>query len=153
MFKYALLAAAAVANELHLIEATPSNNVVITQLSGQENWVMSSGIADPDPVEKNNTQKFTATGPWTSTAGATMSQVLFTCDLLGVQVFKQSIPCSAGASDCPLPSGTPGEMWTGNFGFDVPAVVPPGATYDVHIRGQTADGTDLWVLESIFQIP
>ena len=34
MFKYALLAAAAVANELHLIEAVPSNSVVISQLSG-----------------------------------------------------------------------------------------------------------------------
>ena len=152
MFKYALLAAAAAANELHLIEATPSNSIAITQLSGQQNWVMQSGIADPDPIQTNNRQYFNVEGPWTSAAGATMDKVQFTCNLQGVQVFKQDFACSSGDANCPLPAGTPGEMWKGVFYFDVPAVAPP-FEYDVHVTAFTADGsTQLWQLESKFRI-
>ena len=152
MFKYALLAAAAAANELHLIEAVPSNAIAITQLSGTENWVMSSGIADPDPIKTNNRQYFNVEGPWTSTAGANMDKVEFTCNLQGVQVFKQDFKCATGDANCPLPSGTVGEMWNGSFYFDVPAVAPP-FEYDVHVTAFTADGTtQLWQLESKFRI-
>ena len=151
MFKYALLAATAAANELHLIEAEPASNAIsIVQLSGTENWVMSSGVADPDPIKTNNRQYFNVTGPWTSAAGATMDKVEFTCNLQGVQVFKQDFACSTGDANCPLPTGTVGEMWNGSFYFDVPAVAPP-FLYDVHVIGYSGT-THLWELNSQFRI-
>ena len=152
MFKYALLAAAAAANELHLIEAesTPSNSITITQLSGQQNFVMTSSYADPDPIKTANRQYFYVTGSWTSANGASMDKVQFTCNLQGVQVFKQDFPCSTGDANCPLPTGTVGETWNGVFYFDVPAVAPP-FLYDVHVIGYEG-ATNLFELNSQFRI-
>ena len=76
--------------------------------------------------------------------------------MAGAKVFDETYPCTADASNadygkCPKPVGTIGEMWNGEFGFDVPAIAPP-FQYDVHVLAKTADGTTLWELESKFTI-
>ena len=147
MFKYTLLAAAAAANELHLIEATPSNSIYINQISGTENFVMSSSTkADPDPVRTNNRQYFNVSGYWVDAIGAYMDKVELSYNIQGVQVFKEDFPCTTGSANCPLPTGTVGERWNGSFYFDVQANAPH-YLYDLHIIAYSG-ALNLWELNS-----
>ena len=150
-FLAATLAAVAAANEPELIGSTPANTTVVTQISGMENFVMTQGIADPDPIILNNRQYFNIDGIW-NVDGTVLNDVLFTCYIAGVKVFSQSFPCSAGDANCPEPTGAIGESWSGSFFFDVPPVGIPGATYDAHVIAQDSAGTTLWELVSDFQI-
>ena len=149
-FFAAALAGLATANEPWVIDMAPSNAISITQVSGTENFVMTSGVADPDPIKTANTEHFNVTGIW-NVDGTIMDNVLFTCKLQGVQVFSQTFPCTTGDANCPLPTGTVGEQWNGVFTFDVPAIAPP-FEYDVHVSAKDKAGNMLWDLESKFRI-
>ena len=150
-FLAATLAAVVAANEPELIGSTPSNAIAVNQISGMENFVMTQGVADPDPVKLNNRQYFNIDGIW-NVDGSVLKDVDFQCYIAGIKVFDQAFPCSAGDANCPTPAGSVGEAWSGSFYFDVPPVGIPGATYDVHVKGQSTDGTQLFELESKFQI-
>ena len=150
-FLAAAFAAVAAANEPHLVDSTPSNAIAITQTSGMENFVMTQGVADPDPIKLNNREYFNIDGIW-NVDGSVIDKVDFQCYILGVKVFDQSFPCASGDANCPTPAGNIGEAWHGSFYFDVPPVGIPGATYDVHVIGQTADETSLFELVSDFKI-
>merc|ERR1719195_1482903 len=115
-FLAAAFAAVAAANEPHLIDSTPSNAIAINQTSGMENFVMTQGVADPDPIILNNRQYFNIDGIW-NVDGSVMTDVLFTCYIAGVKVFSRSFPCSTGDANCPEPAGTVGESWSGSFFF------------------------------------
>ena len=88
--------------------------------------------------------------------------VNFTCLLQGIEVYSQKYYCDGSVVDptgsCPTPAGTAGELWNGNFSFDVPAIAPP-FEYDVHIRAYNTDETSsadavvYFDLETKFRIP
>ena len=84
-FLASALAALAVANEPFVIDAAEdvSNAIAVTQISGQQNFVMTSGRADPDPIKTANTESFYVTGIW-NVDGTVMKDVLFTCKMQGV---------------------------------------------------------------------
>lgn len=116
-------------------DVTPANgSIVINQLSGMENFTMitTGTYADPDPIKTANTEKFYVNGVWLPGKGALLDKVIFTCDLQGVQVFKQEFPCTTGDKYCPLPDATEA-TWNGMFTFDVPGFAPP-FEYDVHVK-------------------
>merc|ERR1712060_507512 len=152
----AALASFATAEEPSLIESKLSHysndSIEIDQISGEENMTMITRgtYADPDPIQTANTENFYVEGIW-SVDGSVMTDVYFYCNLQGVKVFEQTFHCSAGDANCPSPTGVLGEDWYGVFVFDFPGFAPP-FQYDVHVIGQTADGTSLWELESKFYI-
>ena len=163
MFKLtfaAALAAIAAANEPHLYVAEPNDkyDVTIQQVSGQENFIMldQSSYADPNPVIKNNTEKFYIGGIW-NVDGSAIEKVNFTCKLAGVVAYDVDYPCTAAAStndygNCVKPAGNIGEMWSADFGFDVPAIAPP-FEYDVTVTAYDGAGNSLWAVASAFYIP
>ena len=127
-------------------------NVVITQISGQENFVMlpNDSYADPNPVQTASVEHFNVGGMW-NVPNVDLHKVTFTCLLQGVEVYKQEYLCTDGDASCPLAT-TPGVEWKGLFDFDVPGFAPP-FQYDVHVLAATTDGTSLFELESKFYIP
>ena len=65
--------------------------------------------------------------------------------------------CAAAAStndygNCVKPVGNIGEMWSADFGFDVPAIAPP-FEYDVTVTAYDGAGNSLWAVASAFYIP
>ena len=83
--------------------------------------------ADPNPIQKNNTELFNVYGVW-NVAMTTLARVNFTCMLLGAEVYSMDYPCTGTGNDygnCPPPLGEAGEEWSANFGFDVPPIAPP----------------------------
>ena len=134
-------------------DVVPNGSIVISQNSGMDNFTMlSTGTyADPDPIKTANTEKFYVQGVWLPNKGQLLDKVIFTCDLQGVQVFKQEFPCKTGDQYCPLPDASQA-TWNGMFTFDVPGFAPP-FEYDVHVKAYQADGTTvLFDLESKFRI-
>ena len=153
------LAAVAFAEGPQMIEAvpnTPTTPLVISQIDTLGNFTFNArtSAASPDPVQKAHEESFHIEGIWNKN-GETLKTVDFTCYMLGAKVYDESYDCSASGSNdhgtCTIPSGTAGEMWTGDFGFDVPAVTP-NFEYDVHVIGKDASGATLFELESKFYI-
>ena len=163
MFKSSIfgsLAALALANEPHLYGATPNDkyDVVITQVSGQENFVVldSNTYGSPNPVQKNNTEKFFIGGVW-NIDGSVIAKVNFTCKLMGAVAYNSDYACTAPGEgndygNCVKPTGTIGEMWSSDFGFDVPSIAPP-FEYDVTVTAYDDKGASLWAVQSNFYIP
>ena len=155
-FAIASLATAAIASQVpEMYKSAPAESngsITIDQVAGQANFVkLDNGTyADPDPIQTSNYQKFYVQGVW-NVDGSVMDHVHFRCYLAGADVFDQDFPCSTGDANCPLPSGSVGEMWNGVFGFDVPAFAPP-FQYDVHVEAFDTAGNSLWELESKFYI-
>ena len=166
MFKYTLataLAAVAAANEPTLIESKMSAftndkyDIVITQISGIENWTMidRGTYGDPNPVCKNCTEKFNVYGIW-NVAMTDLKKVNFTCMLMGVEAYSMDYDCTGTTTNdfgnCPKPAGVAGEEWTALFGFDVPPIAPP-FEYDVTITAYDSNDNSIWQLASNFFIP
>ena len=157
MFKFAAGLAAVASAQVHMPEMYRVNgdldNVVISQLSGSDTFLMldSDTYADPNPVQTGGKEMFNVVGIW-NVANADLSVVTFNCILAGAPVFNQDYPCSTGDANCPLPSGAVGEQWSGSFGFDVPGFAPP-FVYDVTVTGKDSTGATMWELESKFTIP
>ena len=133
----AMLAAVAIADEPHLIQKklanfseVAQNDIVISQIDdlGYFTFLDRSSYADPDPIQTANTETFHVEGVWNDAISATLTDVIFTCDLLGSEVFRQTTACTGEATpggQCEIPSGVPGQSWTGDFYFAVPAIAPP----------------------------
>ena len=115
--------------------------------------------ADPEQIQKNSTEQFNVQGSW-KVEMHDLKIVVFSCQLQGVEVYSQKYFCDGSVVDptgtCPTPAGTAGELWNGQFSFDVPAIAPP-FEYDVHIRAYNAEDTKTaavyFDLESKFRIP
>merc|ERR1719469_610859 len=139
-------AAVVAANEPFMIEAVPSNSIAINQIAGAENFTIipKGTYPSPDPVQTNNTEKFFIQGVW-NVSDSALDHVEFVCYLMGAKVFDETYDCTGKAANadygnCPVSTGVVGEIWSGDFGFDVPVI------------GMTVDGTKLWELESKFKI-
>ena len=128
-------------------------NVVITQISGTQNFILNASdtFADPNPVQTNNVEHFNVGGVFIQ-QNPDLSHVEFICYLQGAQVYKQDYKCSAGDSYCPTIPSTFGTEWKGTFDFDVPGFAPP-FQYDVHVKAYNAAEEELFELESKFYIP
>ena len=113
-------------------------NVVITQVSGQENFVMlpNDSFADPNPVATASVEHFNVGGMWN--IPVTLAKVDFVCYLQGVKVYEQPYDCTATSTNCPLATA-PGVEWKGIFDFDVPGFAPP-FQYDVHVIATSDTG-------------
>ena len=158
-FALASLAAIASANMPHMYEAEATNgsDVVISQVSGFENFIMleNDTYADPNPVKTAITEKFNVGGIW-NVPNVDLDNVVFECKLAGVVAYHQAYDCtSAGDSNdygqCPKPSGEIGEEWLASFGFDVPGFAPP-FVYSVTVTGYSAAGVSVFQLASDFTI-
>ena len=134
-----------------MIQSTEKPNVdydvVITQLSGFDNFTMidRGTYADPNPMVKNNTEKFNVYGVW-NVAMTTLAKVNFTCMLMGVEVYSMDYSCTGNSNDygnCPPPTGVAGEDWTADFGFDVPSIAPP-FQYQVTITALDTSNNSVW---------
>lgn len=155
------LAGAVSANEPSLIESKMEHfsndkyDIVITQLSGQENFTMieRGTYGDPDPVCKNCTEKFFVDGVWNTDVA--IAKVNFKCILMGAEAYSQDYACPSNEANdygnCPASAGKDSE-WNADFGFDVPPIAPP-FEYDVYITAYDANGGELWQLGSKFFIP
>ena len=134
-------------------EENTDYNVVITQISGQENFILTASdtYADPNPVKTSNVEHFYVGGTWINPS-VTLHDVDFTCLLQGVEVYNQDYLCSDGDANCPSIPATFGQEWKGLFNFDVPGFAPP-FQYDVHVKAKDPSGNVLFELESKFYIP
>lgn len=140
-------------------EANDKYDVVITQISGQQNWIMlpQDTKADSDPVCTACTEKFYVGGIW-NIANVDLDHVNFQCKLAGAVAYNADYPCDGSSSEsndygnCPKPTGAIGEEWKADFGFDVPGFAPP-FLYEVTITGYDSAGASLFQLGSNFYIP
>ena len=94
-----------------------ANDIVITQVSGQQNFVLLPQYtsADPDPVCTACTEVFNVGGVW-NVANVDLASVTFQCKLAGAVAYNHVYPCTStvGGNDygnCPAPSGAIGEVW------------------------------------------
>ena len=129
-----------------------STSVVITQISGQDKFVLLANdtFADPNPVQTGKVEHFNVGGMW-NVPSTDLHNVHFECFLQGVSAYAQDYPCSDGDANCPLAT-TPGVEWKGVFDFDVPGFAPP-FLYDVKVTATDSTGATLFELESKFCIP
>ena len=142
----------------HYIANGEDYNVTVNQKSGYLNMVMIDGYGDPNPIIKNNTEKFVITGIW-NVAGADLDHVIFTCANDGTEVYRSTTQCgtetdptSENATDsCPAAPAAVGEQWTGIFNFYVPPVCPDWY-YNVLVTAKDSNDNTLWEVYSNFYI-
>ena len=93
----AALAAVAFADEPHLIQKkfasfsqAAENSITISQIDtlGYFTFLDRSSYADPDPIKTANTETFHVEGIWNDAISSTLTDVVFTCDMLGSEVFR-----------------------------------------------------------------
>lgn len=131
---------------------TGSTSVVISQVSGQDKFVLLANdtFADPNPVATGAVEHFNVGGMW-NMPNVDLATVHFECFLQGISAYTQDYTCTDGDANCPIAT-MPGTEWKGVFDFDVPGFAPP-FLYDVQVTAKDSAGAELFKLESKFCIP
>ena len=159
MFKTLALAAPALAAESLVADKLASFQIATndgpdikqTDSHGIFAFNPTASTANPWPVAKSSTEVFHVAGTWLSTSKF-LDHVEFLCNWhIGGQdlnVYDENMACD-DSTNCKTP--TPYGLWTGDFSFDVPAIAP-AYTYYITIKGRSADGEELFVLETNFDL-
>ena len=164
MFKTALIASVAVANEFVPFTASAGHHTVpgidgefpdppaddkgtltFEQSYGAgENFNLNfeQTIANPDPPAMGGTEWFTMAG--LATHPMTIDKVEVQCWLFGAPVYDTKFdPTTALA--------TPGTIWTDKIPFDVPAAAPTAPTYDIQVCAKDAHDAPLFCMRTSFK--
>ena len=129
-----------------LVHKQVSNDgFVITQVSGQENFVMDADATQgtPFPVTAGVPEKFHIAGLWLVPTHLYCME--FTCNMFGAKVFDEDTKFDADM--------TPNAPWSADLSFDVPSFTPK-TKYDIAVFAwaEEAKTTKLFELQTSFTL-
>ena len=101
----------------------------------------------PDPPALNSTCEFTIAGQ--ATHPITIEKLQFVCYLYGALVYNEAYAPTDSTGQPADTAAKPGQIWTGNVGFAVPAVAPP-TNYHIEIVGLDPSDAALFEVTTAF---
>merc|ERR1712013_213373 len=102
----------------------------------------------PDPPALNGDVVFTIAGQ--ATHPITIERLQFVCYLFGALVYNEAYEPKDDAGTVVDKNAHPGQIWTGNVSFAVPAVAPP-TDYHIEIIGLDAADANLFAITTAFK--